>query len=276
MKVNPSVNQEAAFGGTDPVLNMAGHKYQQTKGITQHSQSKSLQTKSKFKNRYSKTEQERSMGDATKSVAENDGSVDSVKNSVEKVNPVLSSTPKPITADSVKTTTSKKSDSTKKNNGNKWSLDLYASPDYPIEFADYYVKSKLSYTVGLRLNRSFGKRFSGKIGIQFSQLNYVLPDTSGYPGPDHLMRLDLPVLAGYSWGNETFGMTVNAGVVFNLYSWLGADSASYIKSNAGLSLYLGLNFSKHINDRMEIFSEPYYRYQLSSIDYQYILLSEIY
>jgi hypothetical protein len=78
------------------------------------------------------------------------------------------------------------------------------------------------------------------------------------------MRLDLPVLAGYSWGNETFGMTVNAGVIFNLNSWLRPDSASYIKSNAGLSLYLGLNFSKHINDHMEIFSEPYYRYQLSS------------
>ena len=264
LKVNPPVNQEAAFGGTDPVLNMADHKHQQANRTTQHSTSKILLTRSGFKNKYSNTEQERSMGDVAASAMENDGSMDSIKKSKEKVKPVLSSTPKPLPADSAKATTSKKSDSTKKNNGSKWSLDLYASPDYPIEFADYYVKSKLSYTVGLRLNRSFGKRFSGKIGIQFSQINYVLPDSSGYPGADHLMRLDLPVLAGYSWGNETFGMTVNAGVVFNLNSWLRPDSASYIKSNAGLSLYLGLNFSKHINDHMEIFSEPYYRYQLSS------------
>jgi hypothetical protein len=179
------------------------------------------------------------------------------------VKPVLSSTPKPLPVDSVKTTTLKKSDSTKKNNGSKWSLDLYASPDYPIEYAEYYVKSQLSYTVGLRLNRSFGKRFSGKIGIQFSQLNYGLPDTSGFPGAYHLMRLDLPVLAGYSWGNEKLGMTVNAGVIFNLDSWLRPDSASYIKSNAGLSLYLGLNFSK-LSTMYGDFSEPYYRYQLSS------------
>jgi hypothetical protein len=264
MKVNPSVNQEAAFGGTDSVLNTAGHKHQVTGRITQHSTSEILLKQSGFKNKYSNTEQERSTGDATASTVENDGSIDSIKKSDDKVNPVLSSTPKPVPADSAKATTSKKLDSTKKDIGNKWSLDLYASPDYPIEYAKYYVKSKLSYTVGLRLNRSFGKRFSGKIGIQFSQLNYDLPDTSGYPGAYHLMRLDLPVLAGYSWGNETFGMTVNAGVIFNLYSWLHQDSTSYIKSNAGLSLYLGINFSKHINDRMELFSEPYYRYQLSS------------
>ena len=173
------------------------------------------------------------------------------------------STIKSLTADTAIKTTTKKADSEKNTIKGKWSLDLYASPDYPIFRGVPYVKSKLSYTIGLRINRSFGKRFSGKIGIQFSQINFKFPDSSGYIGPNHLMSLDLPILAGYSWGNETLGMTINTGLVFNLCSWPHSSSPSYFKTNTGLSLYLGFNVKKQISDRIDIFSEPYYRYRFS-------------
>jgi hypothetical protein len=202
-------------------------------------------------------------------VLESDASPDSSKKSDQKASPIISSTPKPITADSVKSATLKKSDSTKKNNGNKWSLDLYASPDYPIDYGEKYVTGKLSYTAGVRLNRSFGNRFSGKIGLQFSKMNYNFTDSNSRSGADQLRSLDLPVLAGYSWGDRSFGMTVNAGVVFNLYSWSRGDSLSYssyyFKTNTGLSLYLGVHLEKQINERLSIFTEPYYRYRLSSM-----------
>lgn len=264
LKMNPSVNQEAAFGGAGTVLNTARHTdYLKNSIPAQRSRGRSPLNR---QNNYSKTEQSRSIRDTITNVVNSEGSPDTNKITNEKVNPVLTPTSKPITVDSVKTATLKKSDSTKKNVESKWSLDLYASPDYPIDHNQQeYIKGQLSYTVGLRLNRSFGKRFSAKIGIQFSQLNYVLPDSSSSPGANHLKRLDLPVLAGYSLGNETIGMTVNAGVIFNLYSWLGPGQFNYIKTNTGLSLYLGFNFSKHINERIDIFSEPYYRYQLSSM-----------
>ena len=173
------------------------------------------------------------------------------------------STVKSLAADSVLKTMVKKSDSVKKAIRGKWSLDIYASPDYPIFRGEPYVESKFSYTVGLRIEHSFGKRFSGKIGIQFSQINFKFSDSSGYVGPNHLMSLDLPVLAGYSWGNETLGMTINTGVVFNLYSWPHSNSPSYFKTNTGLSLYLGFNVKKQISNRIDIFTEPFYRYQLS-------------
>jgi hypothetical protein len=175
------------------------------------------------------------------------------------------STAKSLAADSLKKTTAKKPDSLKKVVKGKWSMDLYASPDYPIVYGEPWVITKLSYTGGLRINRSFGKRFSGKIGIQFSQLNYNFTDSNGFSGPNHLLSLDLPVLAGYSWGDKTFGMTINTGVVFNLYSWLHSSSPSYFKTNTGLSLYLGFNVKKQISDRIDIFTEPYYRYRLSSM-----------
>ena len=94
----------------------------------------------------------------------------------------------------------KKPDSTKKSIGKKWSLDLYASPDYPVVYGEPYVQTKLSYTAGLRLNRSFGTRFSGSIGIQFSQINFNLVDSASYNNLYHLKRLDLPVLAGLFLG----------------------------------------------------------------------------
>jgi hypothetical protein len=266
-KKNSLANQKTTFGGMDSVLTTANQRLQLTKRPPQHSQPEILQTQLKFQTRSLNT------GHATQSETESTAvalksevSSDSVKKSSEKAIPVHSSTPKQISADSVKTSASKKSDSTKKNLVSKWSLDLYASPDYPIDHKPQeYIKGQLSYTVGLRLNRSFGKRFSAKIGIQFSQLNYVLPDSSASAGNYRLSRLDIPVLGGYSWGNETLGMTVNAGVIFNLYSKLGTGQFDYINSNTGLSLYLGFYFSKHVNKRIDIFSEPYYRYQLSSM-----------
>ena len=170
-----------------------------------------------------------------------------------------------LAADTATKPSVKKQDTAKKTTGEKWSLDLYSSPDYPIVYGEPWITTKLSYTAGLRVNRSFGPHFSGRTGIQFSQINFNFSDSNGFPTSYHLKSLDLPVLAGYSWGNKTLGMTINAGVVVNLYTWPPEDQINYFKTNTGLSLYLGLNVKKQINDRLDIFTEPYYRYRLSSM-----------
>jgi len=266
IQVSPSATHLATSGNTDTVMNGSGHHYAERRKSYNPKQGKILQLPIAKETINAVSGQSDPKNDSDKSLSEKENTLDTAKKTSNKIIPVLSSTQKPVAADSVKTASSKKSDSTKKNIVSKWSLDLYASPDYPVDHKQQeYIKGQLSYSIGLRLNRSFGKHFSGKIGIQFSQLNYMLPDSSSSPGPQHVKRWDVPVLAGYSWGNETLGMTVNAGVIFNLYSSLHPDPISYIKSNTGLSLYLGFNFSKHINERIEIFSEPYYRYQLSSM-----------
>ena len=267
LKMNPSINHDAAFRGTDKVLNAGEHKHDQENKISSDQRNVKIPgVPLKKESSTSGIAQANSKIDSDTSLLKENSSLDTGKTSGKNAIPMISSTSKTAIADSAKTTTTKKSDSTKKNIGSNWSLDLYVSPDYPIDHNHQeYIKGQFSYTIGLRLNRSFGKHFSAKLGIQFSQLNYVLPDSSAWPGTYHLSRVDIPVLGGYSWGNETLGMTVNAGVIFNLYSKLSPDQFDYIKSNTGLSLYLGFNFSKHINERIDIFSEPYYRYQLSSM-----------
>lgn len=171
---------------------------------------------------------------------------------------------KAVTGDTTKTPDPKKQPDKKTTERGKWYLDLYASPDFPFTSSPEYNKMKLSYTIGLKLNRSFGKHFSGKLGIQFSQINYIGADSNVFETPGHLMRVDLPAFVGYSFGNDKFRTTLNAGAMFNLNSWFhGESSPGVFKTNTGVSLYLGLNLEKSINHRISIFGEPYYRYQLT-------------
>jgi hypothetical protein len=164
--------------------------------------------------------------------------------------------------DSAQNKDSKKSEIKNKSNNPKWFLDLYASPDYPfVSPPPEDEQSKLSYAIGIKLNRSLGKHFSIKTGIQYSQV-IIIGDSVGSPeNPLHLKRLDLPVLAGYSIGNGNLKTTINGGFVFNLYTW----PHGFFKTNTGVSLYLGVNFETKINEKFSLFGEPYYRYQLTSM-----------
>jgi hypothetical protein len=169
-------------------------------------------------------------------------------------------------ADSSHSKDVKKPETTKKPDNGKWFLDVYASPDYPIISPRELEQSKLSYSIGIKINRSLGKHFSLKTGILFSQVNIGGDDSLTYGTTLHLMRLDLPVLAGYSLGNEDLRTTFNGGLIFNLYTWLrGSFLEDFFKTNTGLSFYLGVNFDKKINEKISLFMEPYYRYQLTPL-----------
>jgi hypothetical protein len=192
------------------------------------------------------------------------GKKDSVMSKQEAATMLLTAKkPKKLTEDSLKNAIVKKTQ--KDSIIKKWYLDIYASPDYPIDNtpnspSTFSGHTKLSYTLGIRLNRTFGKHFSGKIGIQYSHIN--LADS----GIVNLTSFDLPVLAGYSFGSEKLRMTFTAGVIANL----STSSKSYapnelFKSNTGFSLYGGFNFEKKVNQKISIYMEPYYRYRLSSM-----------
>ena len=153
-------------------------------------------------------------------------------------------------------------------NGKKWYLDLYASPDWPIDRSGFPSWSfKLSYTIGLRINRTFGEHFSGKIGIQYSQINFSNSDSLHYliGSANHLKSWDIPFLAGYSFGAEKLKMTVTMGGIANLSTFTGDSLFTIFKTNTGLSLYLGFNVEKKINQKISVYLEPYYRYRLTSM-----------
>ena len=171
----------------------------------------------------------------------------------------------------------KKPEKQNKQNNGKWYLDLYASPDYPIIAPtpfDYSV-SRLSYTIGIKINRALGKHFSVKTGVQFSQINIIGNDSLFGGAKIHIKRVDLPVLIGYSFADAKIRTTINGGAIFNLYSSVSSVPAQniftpppaqdYFEKNLGVSLYLGVNFEKRMKEKLSLFVEPYYRYQLNSM-----------
>ncbi len=130
---------------------------------------------------------------------------------------------------------------------------------------------QLSYTLGLRLNKSFSRHFSGTIGFQYSRINAItISDTLGPTGPEHLNGIDIPLLIGYRWENDYFQTTINSGIIFNIYSWYKGQlfnfpDDSLYKRNTGISLYLGLNLARQISNKLTLFTEPYFKYRLSNM-----------
>ena len=161
----------------------------------------------------------------------------------------------------------------------KWYLDLYGSPDRPFNkltapdsaYASRRAqKMEWSYTVGLRLTRTFGPHFSGTIGFQYSKINEKL----GLPAPNGLgvfhlaiRSLDIPLLIGYRFGDESSFMTkVNAGILFNAnsrYEYTYQRISRDYTQNGSVNAYLGFNLARRVSDKMLLFSEPYFKYQLS-------------
>jgi hypothetical protein len=195
-----------------------------------------------------------------------------VKDSLDKKSPAKTTGP-----DSSQSKEVKKPEKKSEQNNTKWYLDLFASPDYPIVAPSPFDQSysKLSYTIGFKINRAIGKHFSVKTGIQYSQINIVGDDSLFGGATIHLKRLDLPVLVGYSFGGANIRTTINGGAIFNVYSSVSSVPSQnlftpppvqdYFEKNLGVSLYLGVNFEKRIKEKLSLFVEPYYRYQLSSM-----------
>ncbi len=105
-----------------------------------------------------------------------EGKDDSVLNAKGVVNQpvaIVKPVPEKSPADTARKTADKK---TQKDSAaaKKWYLDVYASPDWPMDHTKNTFSStmKLSYTIGVRINKAFGKHFSGKIGIQYSRINF--------------------------------------------------------------------------------------------------------
>lgn len=160
-------------------------------------------------------------------------------------------------------------------------LEIYASPDYArktidnsggvdeafLKRKDSTESTRLSFSAGFRLSKSFGNNLLLKAGMQYSQINekfsyrsenerkqttlitirketlatgdtIMIRDTSiieqiGYRVKTTYNRyrsIDIPLIASYELGNDNLKAGVSAGVILNLYSWQKGESldTSYV------------------------------------------------
>ena len=153
-----------------------------------------------------------------------------------------------------------------------WYLEALGSPDYPIVHSSLDGNSirelpLLSYTIGIRVTKIFESGFLMTAGLQYSWIN-LRNKYDSLPLPHQFRNLDIPLLIGYEKGNDLFKVGIRGGVIFNIHSWPGSSDpyiSEYLKSNTGISSYIGLELIRQVNDRISIFAEPYYRHQFSNM-----------
>jgi hypothetical protein len=96
---------------------------------------------------------------------------------------------------------------------------------------------------------------------------------------NHYKNVELPIMIGYEFGlpDANWRITINGGLIFDLSSWYMGETLDTSlqvvsinsKSNNGAyqhsfntSLYGSLGIYRRISDQMDVFAEPYFRYNI--------------
>ena|GEM_PF-3523890 len=151
-------------------------------------------------------------------------------------------------------------------------VSLYASPDFPNHYYTW------SYTLGGRLTFQFSRRWSFTAGFEYARVNVptqVVPPI-GYGDTLHsfyFSNYEVPVLFGYTRNFRHSTLTVNGGVIFNLYfhqstsawvfNWPDRDSYGAV---------LGVDYSYPLGRHLALFAQPYARYSIS--DYRMFIQAQ--
>jgi opacity protein-like surface antigen len=117
----------------------------------------------------------------------------------------------------------------------------------------------------------------------------TVTETSTYTQIGYLERvsnnqyrsIELPIMLGYEFGNDKLKASINGGIIANLASWYKGktldtayQSISLAKSSdgsvynhsVGIGLYGSISIIKPINEKLNVFAEPYFRYSLSHLN----------
>ena len=132
-----------------------------------------------------------------------------------------------------------------------------------------------SYGAGARVTVVYKKHFTLTTGVQYLRVNVKGTEgTSGASGTNgnidfpsgYIHNVHLPLLLGYTTGDDRFTFSAHAGVLFSLYAHSGGEMTytGAWSNRDGASAYLGLNFASHVTSRISVFAEPY----VKSWDYQ--------
>lgn len=139
----------------------------------------------------------------------------------------------------------------------KLHLDVFGSPEY-FTFKSF----GLSYGAGARVTLVFKEHFTLTTGFQYLRINanrLTTKDSVNGLLPGYFNNVHIPLLFGYTTGNRRYTFSANAGLIFSLYTQANGalKTTDNWPSHIGPNIYMGLNFSTHVTDRVSLFAEPY-------------------
>lgn len=110
---------------------------------------------------------------------------------------------------------------------------------------------------------------------KYQQVDYSYTNGVGY-----YKNLELPVMLTYQFNSfSNTKLSLNAGLIINLSSWYKGtvisptyqllnvskqENADIYKTKVGLSFVGSLNISKVVNERLDLFAEPYFRFNITN------------
>ncbi len=171
----------------------------------------------------------------------------------------------------------------------KFSVELYASPQLPFDDIssgnqsyEHFLKNagsmELSYLFGMRMKYHISKRIAAKIGVQYSHItgHSSFADTlvNQYTANNKYKSIAVPLLVSYKtpWF-RLVDFSINAGIILNVSSRyegiipsvggqpIDIESNGVYSSNASAGFYLGADISKRIRKRTDLFVEPWLIYR---------------
>ena len=141
---------------------------------------------------------------------------------------------------------------------------------------------QLSFNVGVRMKYHISKRFAAKIGVQYTRItnkmNFSDTLASDYSSTNRYVSVAVPLLFSYKthWLPNA-DLSINSGILVNIVSRykgiipsvqgppvdLGKNNV--YNKNVSASFYLSVDLSKRIQERTELFIEPWFNYQLKNM-----------
>ncbi len=207
------------------------------------------------------------------------------------------------------------------NNANRFYTDFYAALDViNRQFSDtaqsiYLQKRKegntvnSAYSLGIRVSKLFKSGITIRGGINYSQINEKFQFTQGNiiqtiyetntSGDtigsyqtistrykithNHYRNIDFPFTIGYEKSYNNWGLNINGGVIFNLFSTYKGDildknmqpvdlnestleNRYKLKGNIGMGYTGGVSVYYNITERLKVLAEPYFRYNISPMN----------
>jgi hypothetical protein len=176
----------------------------------------------------------------------------------------------------------------KKDVKDKISVELFASPQVPINnihsVNSYYenelknaISSRFSYNIGGRVTFGITSKLSAKVGLVYDHINEkaAFMDSTASANRSYNNRyssFSVPLLLSYKFiSKAVFDARLTAGVEVNIHSsYKGAipsvfgealdlKSRNVYNTTSGVRVYVSVALVKQINNRFYVFAEPYLR-----------------
>ena len=124
--------------------------------------------------------------------------------------------------------------------------------------------------------------------------SYTVRGTRYTTSYNHYRNIDIPLTAGYEFGSEKLYADASAGPIINIYSWQSgtvldtndqpidittgksASSPYQFKTNVGVGLTGSIAVHYKLNDNLDVFGEPYFRYNFQPMSSNSLSLREKY